>query len=127
MGKNKPRPVFLNLFIIRLAIGGLVSIIHRITGVLLVLLTPLVIYLFDLSLNDPAQFVRLWSWFGEWFGRLLLLALLAILVQHLFSGLRHLAMDIDWGIEKQTARLSAWGTLVATAAVLGTVLLGWLI
>lgn len=126
MGKSKPRPVFLNLLVIRLAIGGFVSIIHRITGVVLVLLTPAAIYLFGLSLENPDQFARVQAWFGSAFGRLVLFFLLAAFLQHLFSGLRHLAMDIDWGVEKQTARLSAWGTLVVTVAVLGTVLLGWL-
>ncbi len=126
MGKSRARPVFLNLFVIRLPIGGIVSIFHRITGVILVLLTPVAIYFFGLSLNHPEQFHRLWFWLGLWPGRLALLLLLALFIQHLFSGLRHLALDIDWGVDKQSARISAWATLVVTVAVLGTVLLGWL-
>ena len=52
----KKRPVYLNLFEIRLPIGGVVSIAHRITGVLLVLLLPAAIYLLALSLESLAGF-----------------------------------------------------------------------
>jgi len=127
MGKSKPRPVFLNLFIIQLPIGGVVSIIHRITGVVLVLLVPVSIYLFELSLKSSAQFIKIQAWFDSWAGRLILVLLAATFIQHLFSGLRHLALDIDWGLEKKTARLTAWGTLLATGAVLGIVVMGWFI
>ncbi len=126
MGKSQPRPVFLNLFVIRLPISGIISIVHRISGVLLVLLTPAAIYSFGLSLENPEQFARVQAWFGSVSGKLVLLFMVAVFVQHLFSGLRHLAMDIDWGVDLQTARLSAWGTLVATVAVLGILVLRWL-
>ncbi len=126
MGKSQPRPVFLNLLVIRLPIGGIVSILHRISGVLLVLLTPAAIYLFELSFENPEQFARVQAWFGSVSGKLVLFFLLAVFVQHLLSGLRHLAMDIDWGVDIQTARLSAWGTLAGTAAVLGALVLRWL-
>lgn len=126
MGKSQPRPVFLSLLVIRLPISGIVSILHRISGVLLVLLTPAAIYAFELSLENPEQFARVQAWFGSVSGRLALLFVLAVFVQHLFSGLRHLAMDIDWGVDIHTARLSAWGTLVATVAVLGFLILQWL-
>ncbi len=126
MGKSQPRPVFLNLFVIRLPISGIISIVHRISGVLLVLLIPAAIYSFGLSLENPEQFARVQAWFGSVSGKLVLLFMVAVFVQHLFSGLRHLAMDIDWGVDLQTARLSAWGTLVATVAVLGILVLRWL-
>lgn len=124
MGKNKPRPVFLNLFVIRLPIGGIVSIIHRVTGVVLVLLVPAAIYSFQLSLENSTQFFKIQAWFGSWVGRLALILLAAAFIQHLFSGLRHLALDIDWGVEKKTARLTAWCTLLATVVVLGMLVMG---
>ena len=124
VGKNKPRPVFLNLLVIRLPIGGIISILHRISGVLLVFLLPAVIYLFELSLESPEQFTKVQGWFGSVSGKLALFFLLVVFVQHLFSGLRHLALDIDWGVEKKTARLTAWGTLLATIAVLSMFVAG---
>jgi len=119
MGKNRPRPVFLNLFVIRLPISGIVSIVHRVTGLALVLAVPGVVYVFQLSLESSVQFEMVRDWFGSCAGRIVLILLATILLQHLFSGLRHLALDIDWGVEKKVARFTAWGTLLATAIVLG--------
>lgn len=127
MGKSRPRPVFLNLFVIRLPISGIVSIIHRVTGVALVLLLPAAIYTFQLSLQGSTQFERIQTWFGSWEGRSALVLLAAIFIQHLFSGLRHLALDIDWGVEKKTALLTAWATLLATTVVLGLLVMSRLI
>lgn len=127
MGKNKPRPVFLNLFVIRLPISGIVSFIHRLTGVALVLLTPVAIYTFQLSLENSSQFVKIQDWFGSPVGRMALILLAAIFIQHLFSGLRHLALDVDWGVEKKSARITSWGTLLATVVVLGMLVMGGLL
>ncbi len=127
MGKSRPRPVFLNLFVIRLPISGIVSIIHRVTGVALVLLLPAAIYTFQLSLEGSTQFERIQTWFGSWEGRTALVLLVAVFIQHLFSGLRHLALDIDWGVEKKTALLTARATLLATTVVLGLLVMSRLI
>ncbi len=113
------RPVFLNLFLIRLPIGGIVSIIHRVTGILLVLLTPATIYLLDRSLTSPEFFAQLKNQLDRWWVQLVVLGLIAVFAQHFFSGLRHLALDIDWGIERKQARMTSWLTLVGTTIVLG--------
>ena len=118
--KSIDRPVFLDLFLIRLPIGGIVSIVHRVTGILLVFSTPFAIYLLDRSLTSPEFFNQIKTQLAHWWARLLVLIVLAVFVQHLFSGLRHLALDIDWGIEKQQARITSWLTLVSTVLVLVT-------
>jgi succinate dehydrogenase / fumarate reductase cytochrome b subunit len=118
--KSIDRPVFLDLFLIRLPIGGIVSIVHRVTGILLVLLTPFAIYLLDRSLSSPEFFNHIKTLLAHWWVRLLVLTVLAVFIQHLFSGLRHLALDIDWGIEKQQARITSWLTFVSTVLVLVT-------
>lgn len=118
--KSIYRPVFLDLFLIRLPIGGIVSIIHRVTGILLVLLTPIAIYLLDRSLASPEFFFQIKAQLVHWWARLLVLTVLAVFVQHLFSGLRHLALDIDWGIEKSQARITSWLTFASTVLVLVT-------
>lgn len=127
MAIHQKRPVYLNLLqlTIALPIGGIVSIIHRITGALMVLLIPYALYVLQSSLESPMHFERVRASLAHGFGRLALLAGLWVLVQHFYSGLRHLFMDIDVGVEKDVARRNAWLTLAAsvvTVALLGVLL-----
>jgi succinate dehydrogenase / fumarate reductase cytochrome b subunit len=108
------RPVYLNLFKIRLPIGGVVSILHRVTGVFLVLLLPPAIYLLQRSLQDAATFEQTVRILGSLPGRALLLIVTWMFVEHLYSGIRHLLLDIDIGIERTTARRTAWLTLLVS-------------
>lgn len=108
------RPIYLNLFKIRQPIGAIVSIIHRVTGVLLVLTLPLALYLLQQSLAGPEAFQQVLEWFATPMGRMLLYASILLFTQHFYSGVRHLLLDIDVGVDITSARASAWATLVAT-------------
>jgi succinate dehydrogenase / fumarate reductase cytochrome b subunit len=125
MATNKKRPVYLNLLQIRLPIGGVVSIIHRVSGFLLVLLIPVALCTLQTSLESPMRFEEVRAFLASGIGRIAMLLALWVLVQHLYSGIRHLFMDIDVGVERPTARRSAWLTLAAsivTVALLGVLL-----
>ena len=58
MDKNNNRPVFLNLFKIRMPIMALLSIAHRISGILLAVLIPIGVYLFATSLQGEDGYQR---------------------------------------------------------------------
>ena len=127
MATHRKRPVNLNLLQLafQLPIGGVLSIIHRATGALLVLLIPYALYALQTSLESPMRFEQIRASLANGVGRVALLLALWVLVQHLYSGIRHLLMDVDVGVELATARRSAWLTLVAsviTVAVLGVLL-----
>lgn len=127
MATKQKRPVFLSLlpWQIRFPIGAIVSIIHRATGTLLVLLIPYALYLLQASLESPMRFEQVRATLAHGFGRVALLLGLWVLVQHLYSGIRHLLMDVDVGIELAAARRAAWLTLAAsviTVALLGVFL-----
>ena len=117
MGKKNKRPVYLNLFKIRLPVTGVVSIIHRATGALLVLLLPVALYLLQRSLQDPEAFARIASSAATLPGRLVWLLIVWAFAQHFFSGVRHLLLDVDIGIERTQARRGAWFAFIATAVV----------
>lgn len=110
MQKKNKRPVYLNLFKIRLPIGGFVSIVHRVTGVVLVLFLPLSLYFLEVSLQGEEQFVQIRGWFTGVFGRVSLGIFVWLFAQHFFSGFRHLLLDIDIGVDKATAQASSWLT-----------------
>jgi succinate dehydrogenase / fumarate reductase, cytochrome b subunit len=125
MATTKKRPVYLNLLKIKLPIGGVVSIIHRITGFVMVLLIPYALYLLEASLESPIRFEQARTTLASGVGRIALLVALWVLIQHFYTGLRHLFMDIDIGIELPSARRTAWLTLAAsivTVAILGVLL-----
>lgn len=122
---KKNRPVYLNLFAIRLPITGIVSIIHRVTGVLLVLLSPVMVYFLQRSLQSEADFNLILECFSSLPARLLLLGVLWLFAQHFFSGIRHLLQDLDIGITQSAASKSSF--LILACSFLTVVLIGYLI
>lgn len=125
MQRSATRPVYLNLVQIRLPIGAVVSILHRATGAVLALLAPFALWALQMSLESESGFARAREFLGGGIGRLGLLLALWLLVQHLYSGLRHLFIDIDVGVDLGAARRTAWATLAAS--VLTVVILGALL
>jgi len=107
----RKRPVHLNLFAIRFPIAAIMSGAHRISGVVMILALPLAMYLLDLSLTSAEGFAEAKAALGSGFGKLVVFLLLWALSHHLLAGLRYLALDVDIGIEKEQARLTAQAVL----------------
>jgi succinate dehydrogenase / fumarate reductase cytochrome b subunit len=118
---TKPRPVHLNLSKIRLPIGGIMSIIHRITGVLMFLAVPFLIYLLDISLISERGYEKAIALIHSPMGVLLLFGLMWGLMHHLLAGIRYLLIDADFGVDKERARKTALFVTVA-GPVLGLIL-----
>ncbi len=105
--QNSNRPVFLNLLQIHLPLMAWVSIAHRVTGVLLFLLLPLPLWLWQHSLRSAANFVQVGHWLQALPLRLLLLLMLWWFLHHLFAGIRFLLLDMEIGASLKAARSSA--------------------
>lgn len=132
----KKRPEFRNINALRdlptyrLPAPGWVSILHRISGVLMFVLMPFVIWLFDTSLSSELSFNRFRAAFESgigflpgWFVKLVTLGLIWSYLHHFIAGVRHLWMDVSHSaVNKQFGMRSAQTTLVL--GVLGTVVLG---
>jgi succinate dehydrogenase / fumarate reductase cytochrome b subunit len=89
-------------------VGALTSITHRVTGVLLALGVPLVIYVLDLSLQSADGYAQAIALLDKRFVRWGLILLIWSLAHHLLAGIRHLLSDIDVGSLLPAARRSAW-------------------
>jgi succinate dehydrogenase / fumarate reductase cytochrome b subunit len=125
-GKNNTGRIK-NLYLpgIRLPVGGIVSILHRVSGILLVLSLPLGLWSLQRSLAGPDEFAQLQALFSTLPARAALLAIGLIGIHHLLAGVRHLLLDIDVGITRRGGRIGAWLVLAAglgAASLLG----GWL-
>lgn len=118
---QKQRPVHLNVVKIRLPIGGIMSIIHRISGVFMFLAVPFLIYLLDISLISEQGYHEAIGILHSPLGILLLFGLMWGLMHHLLAGIRYLLIDADLGVEKEQARQTALAVIVA-GPVLGLVL-----
>jgi succinate dehydrogenase / fumarate reductase cytochrome b subunit len=124
---QKTRPIYLNLIQIYLPIGGWVSIMHRASGVVLCLATPLLLYGLMLSLRSPEDYAAVTAFLSGWFGLLILLGVVWATLHHLFAGLRHLGFDLGLGEAKLTARRTAWAVLFAALGLTGLLGLGMLL
>jgi succinate dehydrogenase / fumarate reductase cytochrome b subunit len=131
----KTRPVFRNINAFedlptyRLPAAGWVSILHRISGALMFVLLPFIIWLFDKSVSSEISFAKFKSAlnlgvgiYPGWFIQLTLLALIWAYLHHLIDGLRHLYMDATHSVSREFGRSSAVFTLSASIGL--TVLLG---
>ena len=101
------RPKYLNLFQIRLPLPGIMSIMHRVSGAVLFLALPVLLWWLQRSLASPDTFTSLWATFSHGFTKLILIGLLWGYLHHLCAGIRHLMLDLDYGTALETARLTS--------------------
>jgi succinate dehydrogenase / fumarate reductase cytochrome b subunit len=119
------RPKYLNLLQIRLPLPGVISIMHRVSGAALFLALPLLLWWLQHSLLSSDTFTAFKAMFSQWFVKLVMIGLLWGYLHHLCAGIRHLAMDMHYGTELATARLSSWlvlGVSLALTVVAGALL-----
>lgn len=115
--RRPTRPVFLNLLHIKMPVGAITSILHRVTGVLLAVGVPLGMVLLWRSLASEAGFAQVTALLHHGAFRALVVAIVWALAHHLLAGVRHMLMDINVGSTLHTARRTAWGVNGAAAAV----------
>jgi succinate dehydrogenase / fumarate reductase cytochrome b subunit len=114
----------------RLPVAGVVSILHRVSGAMMFLLLPFIIWMFDNSVTSLDSHTRLASVFSEgagwvpgWFFKLIVLALVWGYLHHFIAGLRHLYMDVTHSVTKSFGQQSAMVTMVLSIAL--TFILGY--
>ncbi len=118
---NKKRPKHLALLQISLPLPGWISILHRISGALLFLALPLLLWMLQQSLASADSHAELAALLGHPLAKLVLLVLLWALLQHLCAGVRFLIIDLDIGVALAPARASSKAVLFVSL-----VLTAWL-
>ena len=136
----RKRPEFRNINALsdlpnyRLPAAGWVSILHRVSGALMFLLMPFIIWMFDSSITSEISFAKFAAAFKVglgfipgWFMKLVALAIIWAYLHHFIAGLRHLYMDATHSVSKEQGHSSAIVTLVLgvlLTAALGAKLYG---
>ena len=122
---NTERPVNLSLTKFSFPIMAIASITHRITGVLLFAGIAYLLWLLSLALDSPEGFSQATQVLAAPLPKLVLLAILAALLFHIFAGVKHMFMDFHLGDSLAAARLGS--QVVFALTVVATVLAGvWL-
>ena len=109
---RRARPIHRNIGIgqivaYRLPPAGLISILHRISGAMMFLLLPLVLYLLDRSLTSVGTFAAFKGFVSLVVVKIAILGLIWAYLHHFFAGIRHLFMDLHIGLEKVSGNQSA--------------------
>ena len=136
----KKRPEFRNINALtdlptyRLPAAGIVSILHRISGLIMFLLLPLIVWMFDTSVSSEISFAKFSAAFNIGLGfvpavlvKVVVLGLIWAYLHHLIAGVRHVYMDVCHAVSKEFGKSSAIVTLVLSlglTAALGAKLFG---
>ncbi|MFC6632470.1 succinate dehydrogenase, cytochrome b556 subunit [Microbulbifer taiwanensis] len=115
---NKNRPVNLDISTIKLPAAALVSILHRISGVVLFAVVALLLCMLDASLESEQGFADVAAAFNSVPAKLVLWAALAALIYHLVAGIRHLLMDLGIGESLEGGRRGAVTVLVVAVILI---------
>jgi len=121
----RKRPEFRNINALsdlpnyRLPAAGWVSILHRVSGALMFLLMPFIIWMFDSSITSEISYAKFAAAFNVglgfipgWFMKLVALAIIWAYLHHSIAGIRHLYMDTFHAVTKEFGKSSAVVTLV---------------
>jgi succinate dehydrogenase / fumarate reductase cytochrome b subunit len=119
--KNPGRPLSPHLQIYRPMLTMMLSIIHRITGVVLYAGVLLLVWWLTAAAMSDEYFNTVQGFFGHWFGRLVLFGFTWALIQHTVGGIRHLIWDMGLGFElpsvERGAQISVISSIVITIAL----------
>ena len=118
------RPLSPHLQVYRPQITSILSIFHRLTGIVLGVGTLLLAWWLIAAALGPGAYADAEWFISSWVGRLVLLGFTFSLFYHLCDGIRHLGWDIGWGFDLPVLHVTGWLVLLAA---MGLTLLAWIL
>lgn len=119
---KKQRPVNLNLSTIKMHTAAKASILHRISGVIMVFAIGILLWTLSLSLSSAEGFAQVQSLLDGVLAKLVLIGIVSALIYHLLGGIRHILMDLGHFEELGSGNASA--KLIIALWIVLTVLVG---
>ncbi|CAM2865743.1 succinate dehydrogenase cytochrome b556 subunit [Moritella viscosa] len=114
---KKQRPVNLDLQTISMPITAIASILHRVSGVIMLFAVGILLWLLTESLSSEQGFQNAQEIVSGFFGTFILWGILTALAYHIAGGIRHLLMDMGYFEELESGALSAKVSFVATVVL----------
>lgn len=122
---TRHRPKNLNLLTIRLPLPALVSILHRISGAVMFLAIPILLWMLQQSLANAQGYASAQRMLHHPLMIGLSLLLIWTFCFHACAGLRHLMLEARWGVNLAFGRLSSYAVFLLSIVM--TLLIGmWL-
>lgn len=120
----RTKPVYLNLFTIAFPITAIVSILHRLSGLLLFFCIPFVLIILQSALFSRESFNQLKEQFiHSLCAKTILWVSLTAFMYHFFAGIRHVLMDAGLAESKSAARQSSY--LIFVLSFIAAVIIGY--
>ena len=119
---KKQRPVNLDLTTIKMHPAANASILHRISGVIMVFAVGILLWTLSLSLSSAEGFAQVKAMLDGVFFKLIILGIISAITYHLFGGIRHLLMDM--GHFEELASGNATAKLIIALWLVLTVVVG---
>ncbi len=94
---------------------AIASILHRLSGVIVFLLVPVLLWLLDKSLSSPEGFAQVQAVLGHFIVRFIVWVFVAGLIFHFIAGIKHLIADLGFAEELQSGRIAATISLILSA------------
>jgi succinate dehydrogenase / fumarate reductase cytochrome b subunit len=104
---KKERPVNLDLTTIKMHPAANASILHRISGVVMIFAIGILLWTLSLSLSSAEGFDQVKTMLDGVFFKLIILGIASAMIYHLLGGIRHLLMDLGYFEEKASGNASA--------------------
>lgn len=115
------RPKNLNLFTIRFPFPAMVSILHRVSGVVLFVLMPLLTISLYWSLRSESLFLGILEFFDYTIFKIIRTLMIWGIIHHLIAGTRHILLDLHFGMDLIVARLTSKIVLIVSFVISGLI------
>lgn len=112
------RPVNLDLTTVRMPFTAVLSILHRITGVIIFLGVPVLLWLLEKSLSSAAGYGEVEQLLAGGFWRFAFFGVIWAFAYHVMAGIKHLAMDMGHAETPETAKIAAALLIIGNILVL---------
>jgi succinate dehydrogenase / fumarate reductase, cytochrome b subunit len=121
---RKPRPRSPNIQIYRPQLTSVLSIVNRISGIVLSMYAVMLVVWLLAAAAGPQAYSTVQVFIGSWIGQILLVVCTVSFFLHLCGGIRHLIWDSGYGFELRTIYVSGWMVVVVSAAL---TLITWIV
>jgi succinate dehydrogenase / fumarate reductase, cytochrome b subunit len=119
----RQRPKYYELNLAHHWAPAVLSIFHRVSGLVLFLALPVLLWILDSMLASQQGFDRWRGVLAHPFAKLVTLGFVWLYAHHFWAGLRYLVLDMHWGVARAPARASAIAVFVL--GLVTTLLAGW--